>query len=353
MPNTPHFLADLPAHEIEGKKIFLRVDLNVPIKNGIIMDDFRIAKALPTIEYLHMHGAKLRIATHLGEDGSASIEPVRVYLSHHLGDDDLLLPNLRSDPREMVNDPQYARELAGDAELYINEAFSVSHREHASVVGIPKLIPGYGGFLFQKEIEQLSRVFAPVHPMVAVVGGAKFETKIPLLEKFLDLADTVFVSGALCNDFFSAMGYGVGDSLVASPELVKRFVGHPKIRLPIDIITQNRAVKKPNEIESDERILDVGPETLSQMGEAAMGASMIVWNGPLGKYEDGFSEATDAYAEMVAGSRAFSVLGGGDTLASIKKMNLLDRFGFVSTGGGAMLDFIAKGTLPGIEALKR
>ena len=360
MPYPKHipYLSALPVSALRGKRVLVRVDLNVPLEDGVVVDDFRIRKVLPTIDYLLRECAHLTIAAHLGDDGSEDIDPVHrklLELLSHEGEVKItMLPNLRANPGEISNDPQFAEELAKKADIYINEAFSVSHREHASIVGVPNYLPSYAGFLFEQEVKNLSRALAPVHPFAVIIGGVKFKTKIPLAEKFLLLADQVFVSGALCIDFFRAKGYEMGRSVASVPPLdLSGFLANPKISLPRDLVTDEHKTKLVTELLPGEAMLDVGPGTIDEMKEKLRGVKMILWNGPLGDYELGFVGGTDALARIIAGSPAFSIVGGGDTVASLEKLQLLDRFGFVSTAGGAMLDFLAYETLPGIEALIR
>lgn len=350
-------LRGLEGASLHGKRVFVRVDWNEPLLEGVVEDDFRIKKTLPTLRFVLAHAEHLVIATHL-EDDAGDVSPLfKKFLSYegireHEGKI-TMLANLRSDPREKTNDPHFAAELAALADIYVNEAFAVSHREHASIVGLPALLPHYAGYTFEDEVRELSRVFKPEHPFVAVLGGAKFDTKIELTRRFVEVADTVFISGALCVEFFRSKGYEMGCS-IDTPVLheVAEFLHNAKIRLPKDIITQKGEVKRPEEVEKDDAVRDIGPATLREMADEIAKAKLVVWNGPLGKYEEGFVKATDDLAAAIAKSSAYSIIGGGDTLTSIKKCNLLSKFGFVSTGGGAMLDFIAKGTLPGIEALK-
>lgn len=364
---------------LSGKKVVLRVDFNVPIKNGKILDDFRIKKAVPTILHLQEKGAKVIIISHLGEDGKESLLPVSVCLKKYIkkfefinapifSDETerkinslqkgevVLLENLRSETGEKKNSPSFARALSRYGEIYVNEAFSVSHREHASVVGITKYLPGYAGLQLMLEIENLSKVFSPTHPFLFILGGSKFETKIPLIKKFLRSADQVFVGGAIANDFFKAKGYEVGTSLVDDGNFqIPLLMKSKNLILPIDIeVTKNSKNRftNPNDVMPDENIVDVGPQTIEHLKDLINKAQFILWNGPLGKYENGFGGATEEILKIISKSKAESVVGGGDTVALISKLKIENKLGFVSTGGGATLDFLAKGTLPGIRALK-
>jgi phosphoglycerate kinase len=364
---------------ISGKKVILRVDLNVPLSNGTVVDDFRIKKAVPTIEYLHNKGAIVILLSHIGEDGSQSLKPVALKLKKYLptvkfidspifSDDTenhinklkkgdvVLLENTRREKGEKDNSPSFARALSRFGDIYVNDAFSVCHREHASVVGIAKHLPSYAGLQLINEIENLSKAFNPEHPFLFILGGAKFETKIPLIRKFLRQADEVFICGALANDFFKTKGYEIGMSLVDNTGFqIPLLLKHKNLLLPPDVEVVSGSkhhFAKADEVKSDETIVDAGPETIQKLEELIKKAKFILWNGPLGKYEKGFGGATEKVLKLIAKSSAHSIIGGGDTVALVSKLRLEDKLGFVSTGGGATLDFLAKGTLPGIKALK-
>lgn len=372
-------LTDMPIEELRGKRVLLRLDLNVPINGGEIADDFRITKALPTLLYLLRNKAKVIIASHLEDvyskkGGASSLRPVYEYLKSKINisfaenikeaatmvsgleeGSAILLENLRFDEREKENDEGFARELAALGDIYVNECFSVSHRNHASVVGVPRFLDSYAGELFISEVENLSRALNPEHPFVFILGGAKFETKMPLIEKFLKVADYVVVAGALANDFFKAKGLEIGRSTVFGKVDISNMVNDPKLILPSDVVVwtaEGSRVKNPEDVLPVEAIEDIGPQALEDIAPILSGAEFILWNGPLGNYEKGFRDSTLKLAEMISDSKAFSVVGGGDTTAVISSMNVENKFGFVSTGGGAMLEFLEKGTLPGIEALK-
>jgi phosphoglycerate kinase len=304
------------AKELEGKRVLVRVDWNVPMQNGIVTDDFRIKKSLPTLEYLRECGAKVIIATHL-EEGDMTL------LKNFVPQGAQLLHNLRTHDGEKSNSEEYAKELAGVADIFVNEAFSVSHREHASIVGVPKFLPSYAGFNFLDEVEHLSKAFNPPHPFLFLLGGAKFETKVPLINKFLNIADSIFIAGT---------------NAVPAYEIWKKSASwRTKIFFP----------------HGDIAALDVDDETIRQLAEKIENSEFILWNGPLGKYEDGYKDGTLALAQIIADSGKQSVVGGGDTLVAIKELNLYENFTFVSTAGGAMLDFLANETLPGILALEK
>ncbi len=346
--------------KLDGVRVLVRLDLNVPVQNGVIIDDFRIRKALPLIQYLIDNGAILILISHIETVDNPTLKPVADYLIK-IGIDCafeknyrnvlnnkskiILLENLREYEGEKKNDKKFAKELASLADIYVNEAFSVSHRDHASVSAITEFIPSYAGYQFEEEIKHLSTAFNPEHPFLFILGGAKFETKLPLLEKFINSADKIFVGGALANNFFKEMGQDIGNSLV-SPENydLQRFINTKKIVLPIDSLIKDR------------KIMDAGTKTVELLRQEIDKAKYILWNGPLGAYEAGYRASTLQLAEILADATARGVktiVGGGDTLATIAELKLENGFTFVSTGGGAMLDYLAKGTLPGIDALER
>ena len=305
------------------------------MQNGVVENDYQIKVSLPTLEYLKNNGAQVIIATHL-EKQTDSISTLKQYLPEGAE----FLPNLRNDSREEVNDESFAKELASKAEIFVNEAFSVSHREHASVVGVPKLLPSYAGLHLEKEVKELSKAFNPEHPFLLIIGGAKFDTKLPLIEKFAKIADEIFVGGALAHNFFKEQGIDIKNSLVSDGNFnLQDLLGTGKIILPKDPIWLG------------DKIVDAGPETLEDLRARIEKAKLIIWNGPLGNFETGHGKATNELTRLITNSKANSIIGGGDTLVAIKNESLLEKFSFVSTGGGAMLEFLAKGTLPGIEAL--
>ncbi len=257
---------------------------------------------------------------------------------------------------EKENDPVFAKELASLGDIYVNDAFSVSHRKHASVVGVPACLPHFAGIQFEKEYRKLSEAFSPAHPFVFILGGAKFDTKLPLVTKFIEKADTVFVGGALSNDIFKQHGLEIGLSMISSaPVDLSLVVASPKLRIPSDVRVNTPVAlpKQLGEVLVTDKILDAGPQTISDLKKVLSGAKFVLWNGPLGDYEKGFSQSTIELANAIIESGAYSVVGGGDTLAVLGKANLLNQFSFVSTAGGAMLDFLGSGTLPGIEMLSK
>ena len=329
---------------IKGKTVLLRVDFNVPVKDGKVVDDFRIKATLPTINFLLKKGANIVLITHLGENGEVELFPVVKHffaLTKISKSRVIFYENIRKFPGEMKNDQVFAKELSKLGDIYVNEAFSVSHREHASVVSLPKYLPHFAGLQLEKEIKNLSHISQkPKHPFLFILSGAKFSTKIPLLEKYLKLADYVFVGGALANYLLKAKGYKIGKSLVDEKKYdVSKILNNPKLILPTDFVVKNEA------------IVDVGKESVKNLGILIKKSKLILFNGPLGKYEDGETKATMKVLKLIANSKAESVVGGGDTVSLISKMKIQNKFSFVSTGGGATLEFLANGTLPGIKAL--
>jgi phosphoglycerate kinase len=267
----------------------------------------------------------------------------------------LLLENVRKDAREMKNNIDFAKELASLAEIFVNDDFAASHRAHSSLHAICQFLPSYVGINFSHEYEELSKALTPVSPSLFILGGAKFETKMPLVEKFLELYDHVFIGGALANDFLKAKGLEVGTSLVSEMSLEgSPLLTHPKILLPVDVVAVADGVSRVatcNDIHTDESILDMGPATITMLEKYTKEAKTILWNGPFGDYEHGYQEQTIACALRIAESNAFSVIGGGDTVASIEKLGNQDAYGFVSTAGGAMLTFLELGSLPALDAI--
>lgn len=372
----------------ENIPVLVRAALNVPIENGEVTNDYRLRRALPTIKFLSERGAKVILISHLGEQGTETLEPVAralgklitgvTFFGETVGERArgavrnlpargiLVLENLRRDKRETANDLAFASELAALADIFVEDSFDTCHREHASIVGVPKLLPSYAGLLLEDEVRELEGARTPEHPALAVIGGAKFSTKEGVLTTLLEKYDHVFVGGALANDFLKASGQEVGKSLTSNADetAVKKLLANPKLVLPIDsrvvpadIITAMNAhmearVAHAGEVHADDVILDHGPGTATLISELAKKAKTVLWNGPLGNYEHGFVDATDYFAHAIAHSDAHTIVGGGDTIASIEKLGLLTRLSFVSTGGGAMLDYLAYGTLPGIEALE-
>ena len=364
----------------KGKRVIVRLDFNVPLEGSEIRDDYRIKESLPTINFLRDAGARLVIMSHIGKGKPEdTLAPVAEYLNkifpttflsklhsddnarivHDMHDGDVvLLENLRHDKGEEGNDPTFSAYLASLGEVYVNDAFSVSHRAHASVVGVPALLPHFCGVRLAEEIKRLEVAFSPEHPFLFILGGAKISTKMPLLKKFLDIADHVFLGGTIVNNFYKVQGHEIGASVYDKDELegLDEYAKNPKLIIPKDVVVKNeggRAGKILDAVTPADMIVDVGSDTIKSLAQIVGGAKLIVWNGPLGFYEEGFTEGTRELLDLIAGSRATSIIGGGDTVALINEMGAIGKFSFVSTGGGAMLDYLANETLPGIEALQR
>lgn len=356
----------LPAipKNLKNKRVLVRADFNVPMEGKKVMDQFRILQILPTIKFLSRKRAKVILISHLEIDGRRpSLFEIYKVLKPKLkklkfspqifgkktesmsralnAGDILLLENLRKNPGEKNNSPDFARKLASFGDFYINEAFSVSHRRHASIVGVPKYLPSFAGPLFRKEVKNLARVFKPARPFLLIVGGNKLETKIPLLKKFLKKADKIVLGGAIVAPFLLGK--------------VRNFKS-PKIVLPKDLIVLRGGARKTiqtQDIYNGDSVYDLGPKSIVEISKLVKTSRMILWNGPLGYIEIGFSGGTKRLAEILFKSSAKTIVGGGDTVGFLHRRKMLKKFYFVSTAGGAMLDFLVSGTLSGIEALKK
>jgi phosphoglycerate kinase len=378
--------------DVEGKKVLVRVDFNVPIKNGKVGDDTRIRAALPTIEYLLNHGAAVILCSHLGRpkgepNPEFSLKPVAEYLGQLLGKpvafseeavgpaaeqaarallpgEVLVLENTRFYPGETKNDPQLAKQLADLADVYVNDAFGSAHRAHASTEGVAKYLPAVAGYLMEKEIRYLGQAIAdPARPFVAILGGAKISDKIGVIRNLLQKADQVLIGGGMANTFFKAQGYPVGDSLVedevidTAKELLA--VGGNRLRLPVDMVIADRfdneaerKVMSTQPVPDGWRILDVGPQTVENFGKIIEEAGTVVWNGPMGVFEfPRFAEGTFGIAKAIARSNATSIIGGGDSVAAVQEASVADEVTHISTGGGASLEMLEGLVLPGLAAL--
>lgn len=376
---------DIPV--FQNIPILVRAALNVPIAEGRVANEYRLRRALPTLQYLRERGAKVVLISHIGELGTETLAPVAdalgklmpgvSFFGETIGERArravrelmpgkvLVLENLRRNKGEKDNDKAFARELAALGDVFVEDSFDTCHRSHASIVGVPEFLPSYAGLLLEEEIRELSHALKPGAPSLAAIGGAKFSTKEEVLVALLSAYDHVFVGGALASDFLKVAGHDVGKSLTssASAEAIQSLLNNERLVLPVDSLVvleslanaqdaRNHARVAPvGQVRPDEVILDHGPGTTELLASLVEKAKTVLWNGPFGKYESGFIEATDDFARTIAESQARSIIGGGDTIAAIENLGLLSRFSFVSTGGGAMLDYLAKGTLPGIEAL--
>ena len=379
--------------DVRGRRVLVRADLNVPIENGVITDDTRIRESLPTIRYLLDHGAQVIVCSHLGRpkgpDPALSLAPVAGRMANLLGQEVLfaedcvgpkaeaavqamghhvlLLENLRFHPEEEKNDPEFARQLASLAEIFVNDAFGAAHRAHASTEGVTHYLPAVAGLLMEKEVRYLGALVAnPPHPFAAVVGGAKVSSKLPAIQHLLPKVDLLLVGGGMANTFLKAKGYEIGASLVEDDLLdAARAVMRDaesrgvELHLPVDVVVASRfaadaetATVPVDAVPSGYLILDIGPETVRQFADALQRAKAVVWNGPMGVFEmEPFANGSFELARAIAGLDAVTVVGGGETAAVVAAAGLQDRFTHVSTGGGASLEMLEGKTLPGVAAL--
>jgi phosphoglycerate kinase len=381
--------------DLDGKRVLVRVDFNVPLENGTVADDMRIRAALPTIEELRRRGARIVLVSHLGRpkdrEPSLSLAPVGARLGELLGapvsvapgvvggdvraavdglgdGDVLLLENVRYEPGETKNDPELAGELASLADVYVDDAFGAAHRAHASTEGVARLVPDHaGGLLLEREVSTLMGVLEdPARPLVSVLGGAKVSDKIGVIDRFRESADTILIGGAMCFPFLAAQGHPVGDSLCASDdvELARRTlssgsVSRARLELPVDLVIADRFDADASTRELDGLDvpdgwmgLDIGPRTAALYGDVIAGAGTVFWNGPMGAFELApFAAGTRAVAEAVAAAPGTTVVGGGDSAAALERFGLADSVTHLSTGGGATLELIEGKQLPGVEAL--
>jgi len=375
-----------------GKKVLVRCDFNVPLDGDKITDDRRITEAMPTIKYLLDHGAAVILCSHLGRpkggpEPKYSLKPVAARLSELLGKDVPLLPdcigpeveakckslkpgdvvlleNVRFHPEEEKNDAGFAAQLAGLADIYVNDAFGTAHRAHASTEGVAHILPGVMGFLIKKEIEFLGRAVAdPKKPFLAIMGGAKVKDKIALIDTLLPKLDRLLIGGGMVFTFVKAQGHEIGKSLLDAESLdyAKRLLDENpgKIVLPVDVVVAAEVKEDAatqtvdvNAIPADMLGLDIGPKSCALFADEIENAGTVLWNGPVGVFEmTPFAAGTKAVAEALASSSAVSVVGGGDTAAAVDKFGLAEKMSHVSTGGGASLEFLEGKELPGIAAL--
>jgi len=379
---------------VAGKRVLVRADFNVPLEGGVVRDDARITAAVPTIELLREAGASVVLCSHLGRpedrDPDLSMAPVAARLAEALGTfvpvapavvgeeveavvagldsgEVLLLENTRFEPGETSNDGDLAEALAGLADLYVNDAFGAAHRAHASTEGVAHHLPAYAGLLLEREVRALTSVLDdPERPLAVVIGGAKVSDKIGVIERFLQIADSVLIGGAMCFSFFRAMGHETGDSLVeeAGIELARGVLDRAaesdcELMLPTDLVLGDgfSAEAEPQplagvDVPAGMMGLDIGPETARAYAEVIAGAGTVFWNGPMGAFELApFAAGTRAVAEAVADSDAMTVVGGGDSAAALAQFGLADEVSWLSTGGGASLELLEGKALPGVEAL--
>lgn len=364
-------LEDLP--DPSGKRVLLRADFNVPLSDGHIDDDLRIRAALPTIQWLQERGATVTACTHLGRPKGApdprySVEPVRARLAE-LAPGVELLENLRFDPGETGNDPAFVERLVEGQDLYVNDAFGAAHRAHASIVGPPARLPSAAGRLLAREVEVLGGLLEkPEQPFVAVLGGSKVSDKLAVIDALLQAVDTLVIGGGMCFTFLAAMGHDVGDSLLQADQVdnCRRFLDSGRrILVPTDVVALGPGgeIGKPEaggevrtfgaDVPAGWKGLDIGPGSAAAFADEVASAGTVLWNGPMGVFEDPrFAAGTRAVAEALAESEGFTVIGGGDSASAVKQFGLADRIDHVSTGGGASLELIEKGDLPGLQALR-
>jgi phosphoglycerate kinase len=382
--------------DVKGKRVFCRVDFNVPMQDGKITDETRIRAALPTIQHLIDQGAKVILASHFGRPKGKVVEemrltPVGIRLSELLGKDVkkadeaygdsvkalietmnlgdvLLLENVRFYPGEEKNDPELAKSFAELADVYVNDAFGAAHRAHASTEGIAHILPAVSGLLMEKELDVLGKALSnPERPFTAIIGGAKVKDKIGVIENLLDLVDNLIIGGGLAYTFVKAQGHEVGKSLLEADkiDLANSFIEKAKAKgvnfyMPVDVVVAddfsadaNSKVVSIEEIPGDWEALDIGPKTSEIYRDVIQKSKLVIWNGPMGVFEiDKFANGTKAVAEALAEAEGtYSVIGGGDSAAAVEKFNLADKMSHISTGGGASLEFMEGKALPGVVAL--
>jgi phosphoglycerate kinase len=354
--------------DVSGKRVLVRTDFNVPMSGAddarVIVDDFRIISALPTIKFLTERGATVVCASHLGRPKGASSEkysmvPVRARLAE-IAPGVELLENLRFNPGEESNDANFVKQLVSGFDLYVNDAFGATHRAHASIVGPPQSLPSAAGRLLQREIEILGELREkPNRPFIAVLGGAKVSDKIGVIEALQERVDAFIIGGGMCFTFLAAKGYSVGDS-ICQPELIdvckKLLDGNVPIHLPEDIVgldADGAYATYGIRLPKGSKGLDIGPGSAAAFTDIIMDARSVFWNGPMGMFEDArFANGTRTVAQAMADTKAFTVVGGGDSAAALSQFKLDDEVDHVSTGGGASLEYLELGDLPGLEALR-
>ncbi|MBV8300707.1 MAG: phosphoglycerate kinase [Candidatus Dormibacteraeota bacterium] len=381
--------------EVGGRRVLLRVDFNVPMRDGAIVDDLRIREALPTIRTLSERGARTIVVAHLGRpkgkvDESLTLRPIAQHLAASLGagvrfagdvggeESQLMaaqigigevgmLENVRFEPGEERNDPEFARRLAELADVYVDDAFGAAHRAHASTEGVAHLLPAVAGYLMAKELDALSSVLNnPMRPLVAIVGGAKISTKVAVVEHLLDRVDVLWIGGAMACTFYRAEGVTTGRSLVEEEEIptARRLLDiarhtRGRLELPSDVVVTDEiktesstAVTRWDSIPDSGIVVDIGPESCERIAADVASAGTVVWNGPLGIYEiEAFAQGTRRVARALAGTTAYTVVGGGDLAAAVQDAGVADKIDHISTGGGATIEYLEGRTLPGVAVL--
>lgn len=383
--------------KLAGKRVLIRVDFNVPVKNGVVTDSTRIKAALPTIKYILDEGASVVVMSHFGrpkgqKNPDFSMAPIKAEFEKLLGrevklasdvigpevekevkalkaGEVLLLENVRFYPEEEKNDPEFAKKLASFGDLYVNDAFGTAHRAHASTEGVSHYLPSYAGFLIEKEVKYMAPLLEnPEHPFVAIIGGSKVSSKITVLESLVKTCDTIVIGGGMAYTFDKVLGHKIGTSLVEDDylETAKNFLEAArskgvKVILPVDHYCADKFDENATPVLIDSKDipdnlmgLDIGPKSVAMIKDAIKNARSVVWNGPMGVFEfAAFAKGTEEVAKALADSSAISVVGGGDSVAAINKFGLADRISHVSTGGGASLEFLEGKVLPGIKALEK
>lgn len=381
--------------EVKGKRVFVRVDFNVPMEDGKITDDTRIRAALPTIKHLVDEGAKVILASHLGRPKGEVVEDMRLTAVgnrlaellgkpvlkldesvgetvktavHNMNDGDVvLLENVRFHKGEEKNDAELAKQFAELAEIYVNDAFGAAHRAHASTAGIAEYLPAVSGFLLQKELDVLGKALSdPERPFTAIIGGAKVKDKIGVIDHLLDKVDNLIIGGGLAYTFVKAQGYEIGNSLVEEDkiELAKEFMQKAKDKgvnflMPVDAVVASEFSKDADSkvvnidaIPADWMGLDIGPKTVALYADTIKNSKLIIWNGPMGVFEmEKFADGTKGVAEAMAETAGYTIIGGGDSAAAVEKFHVADKMDHISTGGGASLEFMEGKELPGVVAL--
>ena len=384
--------ASITAVDVAGKRVLVREDLNVPLSDGTVADDSRVRAAAPTLQHLAQRGARVIVLSHLGRpkdrEPDLSLKPIAPDLARRVGREVqfaedcvgepamsavdklqsgqlLLLENVRYHKEDEANDPAFARRLAALGDLFVNDAFAASHRAHASVVGVAAYLPAFAGELMEAELRALRQALDnPRRPMVAVVGGAKVSTKVGVLRNLLKKVDSLLIGGAMANTFFKARGWPTGSGLVEDTALKEANAvaadAGDKLILPVDLVCARKMeagealrIMEADKVESGWMALDIGPRSVSLFNQKIRGAGTVIWNGPVGVAEiKDFSDGTKAVGEAIATSGAYTLVGGGDTVAAIESLGLAGRYSHVSTGGGATLEYLEGKELPGVAILK-